>query len=45
MKKKVLYGAALALFASVSMGTLQSCKDDLADAIHQNDYDHKALIE
>ena len=45
MKKKVLYGAALALFASVSMGTLQSCKDDLSDVVQQNDYDHKVLTD
>ncbi|MDE6511728.1 MAG: hypothetical protein K2L00_06520, partial [Muribaculaceae bacterium] len=43
MKKKVLYGAALALFASVSMGTLQSCKDDLSDLKHQTQYDNKVL--
>ena len=27
------------------MGTLQSCKDDLSDVIHQNDYDHKVLTD
>ena len=43
MKKKVLYGAALALFASVSMGTLQSCKDDLSDLTHQNAYAHEGF--
>ena len=45
MKKKVLYGAALALFASVSMGTLQSCKDDLSDLKHQTQYDNKVLTD
>ncbi|MDE6192409.1 MAG: hypothetical protein K2M83_00270 [Muribaculaceae bacterium] len=45
MKKKVLYGAALALFASVSMGTLQSCKDDLSDFEHKTQYDNKVLTD
>lgn len=45
MKKKVLYGAALALFASVSMGTLQSCKDDLSDLKHVNAYEHKVFTD
>ena len=35
----------MALFASVSMGTLQSCKDDLSDVVQQNDYDHKVLTD
>ena len=43
MKKKVLYGAALALFASVSMGTLQSCKDDLSDFEHKYAFDQTNL--
>ena len=43
MKKKVLYGAALALFASVSMGTLQSCKDDLSDFKHEYAFDQTNL--
>ena len=37
--KKVLYGVALALFASVSVGSLQSCKDDLNDFKTSTSYD------
>ncbi len=37
--KKVLYGVALALFASVSVGSLQSCKDDFEDYKTQTSYD------
>ncbi len=39
MKKKVLYGVALTLFASVSVGSLQSCKDDLNDLATQTTFD------
>lgn len=39
----------MALVASVGMGTLQSCKDDLSDAINQIDYnrqtDYKELLD
>ncbi len=45
MKKKVLYGFAMALIASVSMGTLQSCKDDLSDFKHQYTYDQAGLLK
>ncbi|MDE7420582.1 MAG: hypothetical protein K2N35_10270 [Muribaculaceae bacterium] len=45
MKKKVLYGASLALLASVSMGTLQSCKDDLSDLRQEVVYNQSDLIE
>lgn len=37
--KKVLYGVALTLFAGVSVGSLQSCKDDVADLRTQTSYD------
>lgn len=37
--KKVLYGVAVALFACVSMGSLQSCKDDLSDLRHETKFD------
>ncbi len=43
MKKKVLYGVALALFASVSAGSLQSCKDDVNDLKTQTSYDLTSL--
>ena len=39
MMKKVLYGVALALLASVSVGSLQSCKDDVNDLATQTSYD------
>ncbi len=39
MKKKVLYGVALTLFASVSVVSLQSCKDDLNDLATQTTFD------
>ncbi|MDE7351351.1 MAG: hypothetical protein K2N25_09800 [Muribaculaceae bacterium] len=45
MKKKVLYGFAMALIASASMGTLQSCKDDLSDFKHQYNYDQDGLLK
>ncbi len=41
--KKVLYGVALALFASVSVGSLQSCKDDVNDLTTQTSYDLSKL--
>ncbi|MDE5871453.1 MAG: hypothetical protein K2H22_05905 [Muribaculaceae bacterium] len=43
MKKKVLYGVALALISSVSMGTLQSCKDDVSDLEQRITYDQAGL--
>ena len=43
MKKKVLYGVAMALVATASMGTLQSCKDDLDDLKIQVDYNQDVL--
>lgn len=43
MKKKVLYGVAIALFASVGMGTLQSCKDDVSDLEQVVTYDRNNL--
>lgn len=36
MKKKVLYGVIMACFALLTMGTLQSCTDDLDTLKHQN---------
>lgn len=36
--KKVLYGVALALFAGVSVGSLQSCKDDINDLKSKTDF-------
>ncbi|MDE6552467.1 MAG: hypothetical protein K2K98_05850 [Muribaculaceae bacterium] len=45
MKKKVLYGFAMALVASASMGTLQSCKDDMSDFKHQYNYDQDSLLK
>ena len=41
--KKVLYGVALTLFAGVSVGSLQSCKDDLNDVVTQTSYDLSKL--
>ncbi len=37
--KKVLYGVALTLLASVSVGSLQSCKDDVNDLKTQTSFD------
>ncbi len=39
MKKKVLYGVFMALFAFAAIGTLQSCKDDVSDLKTQITYD------
>ena len=36
--KKVLYGVALTLFAGVSVGSLQSCKDDVNDLATQTSF-------
>ncbi|MDE7408437.1 MAG: hypothetical protein K2N09_00280 [Muribaculaceae bacterium] len=44
MKKKLLYGFTLALLGSVSMGTLQSCKDDWSDLNHKVDFNQKDLL-
>ena len=41
--KKVLYGVALTLLASASVGSLQSCKDDVNDLKTQTSYDLKNL--
>ena len=41
--KKVLYGVALTLFAGVSVGSLQSCKDDVNDLRTQTTYDLNKL--
>ena len=41
--KKVLYGVALTLLASVSVGSLQSCKDDVNDLATQTSYDLSKL--
>lgn len=43
MMKKVLYGVALTLLASASVGSLQSCKDDVNDLKTQTSYDLKNL--
>lgn len=43
MKKKVLYGVFMACFAALSMGTLQSCTDDLDTFKHQYAYDQYNL--
>ena len=43
MKKKVLYGVALALFAGVSVGSLQSCKDDVNDLATQTSFNLSSL--
>ena len=45
MKKKVLYGVALTLLAGASMGTLQSCKDDLSDLRQEVVYNKGDLIQ
>ncbi len=45
MKKKVLYGVFLACFAALSMGTLQSCTDDLDTFKHQYTVDQYNLEE
>ena len=45
MKKKVLYGVALALCAGVSMGTLQSCKDDLSDLDQKVVYNQNDMLK
>ncbi len=39
MMNKLLYGVALTLFAGVSVGSLQSCKDDVNDIATQTSYD------
>lgn len=43
MKKKVLYGVFMALVAVFTMGSLQSCTDDLSDFKHQYVYDQYNL--
>ncbi|MCM1489525.1 MAG: hypothetical protein NC095_01670 [Muribaculum sp.] len=45
MKKKVLYGAVMALLAVSSMGTLQSCKDDLEDVKTQTSYNLNEAVK
>ncbi len=45
MKKKVLYGVVMALFAGTAMAPLQSCKDELPDFVHQYNFDQKALAD
>ncbi|MDE7097030.1 MAG: hypothetical protein K2O47_06020, partial [Muribaculaceae bacterium] len=39
MMKKVLYGVALAFVSLMTMGSLQSCKDDWSDLATQTKYD------
>ncbi|MDE6341759.1 MAG: hypothetical protein K2K93_05535 [Muribaculaceae bacterium] len=43
MKKKVLYGVVMALFAGAAMAPLQSCKDELPDFVHQYKFDQAAV--
>ncbi len=43
MKKRVLYGVFMACFAALSMGTLQSCTDDLDTFKHQYAHDQYNL--
>lgn len=45
MKKKVLYGVFMTLIAVLSMGTLQSCKDDLEDFSTQINYDLSQAVK
>ncbi|MDE6695926.1 MAG: hypothetical protein K2K25_03515 [Muribaculaceae bacterium] len=39
MMKKVLYGVAMAFVSLLTIGSLQSCKDDMADLRHQTEFD------
>ena len=48
MKKKVLYGVIMTFLMAMSLGTLQSCTDDLSDLRHEyaaGQYDLRELIK